>query len=100
MEGIRPCGACALYAARRGWALTLQSQVSPRDGHRRGSGNAPRAACEEWDAQEGDCPALGVQNGGMENPALGRWEAQLARGAGPSPPEADVGPAAREHTRC
>lgn len=41
------------------WALTVRSQASPGDGHRRGSGNVPRAACEEWDRQ-GERPAQGV----------------------------------------
>lgn len=29
--------------------LTVQSQLSPRDGHRTSSGNEPRVACQEWD---------------------------------------------------
>lgn len=29
--------------------LTVQSQLSPRDGHRTSSGSEPRAACQEWD---------------------------------------------------
>lgn len=34
-------------------ALTVRAQVFPRDGHMRGSGNVPRAACEEWDTHRG-----------------------------------------------
>lgn len=42
------------------WALTVQSQLSPRDGHRTGSGNEPRAACQEQDiAQQVKSRALG-----------------------------------------
>lgn len=33
--------------------LTVQSQVSPGDGHMRGSGSVPRAACEGWDTRRG-----------------------------------------------
>lgn len=59
------------------WALTVRSQASPGDGHRRGSGNVPRAACEEWDRQ-GERPAQGVC------PEVG--EVESAEGPGPRGP--------------
>lgn len=50
------------------WALTVRSQGSPRDGHRTGSGNVPRAACEEWDTQRVSALPRGSAVGEMENP--------------------------------
>lgn len=34
------------------WTLTVQSPMSPGDGRRTGSGNEPRAACQEWDTAQ------------------------------------------------
>lgn len=86
------------------WALTVRSQASPGDGHRRGSGNVPRAACEEWDGQ-GERPAQGVcpEAGEVESTegpgprGAGRLGAQLTRVAGPTLAGADLGPGPWEH---
>lgn len=54
--------------------LTVQSQLSPRDGHRTSSGKEPRAACQEWDTaseiQRACPPPPPAPAGRVANPAL------------------------------
>lgn len=50
------------------WALTVQSQLSPGDGHRTGSGNVPGAACGDETREGGEWS--------VESPPQGRPEAR------------------------
>lgn len=63
------------------WGLTVQSQVSPRDGHMTGSGNVPRAACKEWDTWRMNDLPRGSVVAEMGSPSPGWLKAQL-RGVG------------------
>lgn len=82
------------------WGLTVQSQVSPRDGHMTGSGNVPRAACKEWDTWRMSDLPRGSVVAEMGSPSPGWLKAQLrgVDGAVPRPLEATPGPAPQELT--
>ena len=50
-------------------SLTLQSQASPGDGHMRGSGNVPGAACAEWNTHRVSALPRRSRTRETENPA-------------------------------